>query len=306
MSNRLHDVLISANPARKNVSNVYRDLVGELRTSRIDSPELDARLLICHACSLSHEQFAAEPEREINQDEFERIMIAAKRRCAREPLSRILGAREFWGLEFEIGPQTLDPRPDTETLVSAALQLARGGDPSRQFRILDLGTGSGCILISLLHELEFAVGVGTDTSIEALQVANTNAMHHQVDGRAQFLCTSWFEGLSQKFDLVVSNPPYIPTDDLVGLEPEVNQFDPAAALDGGEEGLDAYRKIVPGLRNLLTPGGWALFEIGEGQGEDVSTLLRDPKAGFCTDEMRQWHDLGGRVRCVAGKRSPKR
>ena len=160
MSNRLHDVVTLANPARKHISNVYRDLVGELRSCGVSTPELDARLLICHACSLSYEQFAAEPEREINQDEFERIMIAAKRRCAREPVSRILGAREFWGLEFEISPQTLDPRPDTETLVSSALELARDGDHSRQLRILDLGTGSGCILISLLHELEFAEGVG--------------------------------------------------------------------------------------------------------------------------------------------------
>lgn len=298
--------MTSANPARRNISSVYRDIVGELRSSGVGSPELDARLLICHACSLSHEQFAARPEREINQDEFQRIMLAAKRRCAREPVSRILGAREFWGLEFEIGPQTLDPRPDTETLVSAALELARVGDTSRQLKILDLGTGSGCILIALLHELELAVGVGTDTSLEALAVANANARHHQLDGRALFLCTSWYEGLSQKFDLVVSNPPYIPSDDLAGLEPEVNQFDPPAALDGGEDGLDAYRKIVSEIRNLLTPGGWVLFEIGEGQSEDVSALLRDPKAGFCTDEVQQWHDLGGRVRCVAGKRSPMR
>jgi len=319
---------------------VYRHLAGELRASGVATPELDARLLICHACALSHERFAATPAREVTEDEIERIRLSAKRRCAREPVSRILGSREFWGLEFEIGPQILDPRPDTETLVSAGLELVRERCSAEPLSILDLGTGSGCILISFLHELDSACGVGTDISAEALELARVNAKRHGVAERALFVCTSWCEGLGtssnsetvgqintssnseavgqintsskaqavgQKkgyFDLVLANPPYIPTGDLAGLEPEVARYDPAAALDGGRDGLDAYRKIANELHAVLAPGGWAVFEIGEGQGEDVAAILRDSNGTAFFDKTRQWHDLAGQLRCVAGKRSP--
>ena len=328
MSNPLHDAVTTAPPLRGNIDGVYRHLAGELRASGVATPELDARLLICHACALTNERFAAMPEREVAEDELERIRLGAKRRCAREPVSRILGSREFWGLEFEIGPQTLDPRPDTETLVSAALELVRERGSAEPLSILDLGTGSGCILISLLHELEFASGAGTDMSVEALELARANAKRHGVAERALFVCTSWCEGLGtssnseavgqinksskaqaagQKkgsFDLVVANPPYIPTGDLAGLEPEVSRYDPAAALDGGRDGLDAYRKIATKMHAILAPGGWAVFEIGEGQGEDVAAILRDSNGTAFFDKTRQWHDLAGQLRCVAGKRSP--
>ena len=305
MSNPLHsapETLVS--PARGDLGGVFRDLVRELRASGVATPELDARLLICEACALSHERFAAMPEREVSKDEHERIRFSAKRRCAREPVSRILGTREFWGLEFEIGPQTLDPRPDTETLISAALELVRERGNAEPLSLLDLGTGSGCILISLLHELELSSGVGTDLSFETLATARANAMRHGVTRRAQFVCASWHEGLNHMFDLVVANPPYIPTEDIAGLEPEVAQFDPDAALNGGGDGLDAYRKILPSLHSLLAPDGWAVFEIGESQGKDVSAMFRDTRGGASFDEVRQWHDITGRVRCVAGKRSP--
>ncbi len=316
MSNPLHDAVTTAPPLRGNIDGVYRHLAGELRASGVATPELDARLLICHACALTNERFAAMPEREVAEDELERIRLGAKRRCAREPVSRILGSREFWGLEFEIGPQTLDPRPDTETLVSAALELVRERGSAEPLSILDLGTGSGCILISLLHELEFASGAGTDMSVEALELARANAKRHGVAERALFVCTSWCEGLGtsskaqaagQKkgsFDLVVANPPYIPTGDLAGLEPEVARYDPAAALDGGRDGLDAYRKIATEMHAILAPGGWAVFEIGEGQGEDVAAILRDSNGTASFDKTREWHDLAGKLRCVAGKRSP--
>ncbi len=304
MSNPLHDAVTSAPPRRGNIDGVYRHLVGELRASGVATPELDARLLICHACALSNERFAAMPEREVSEDELERIRLGAKRRRAREPVSRITGVREFWGLEFEIGPQTLDPRPDTETLVSAALELVRERGSAELLSILDLGTGSGCILISLLHELEFASGAGTDMSVEALELARVNAKRHGVAERALFVCTSWCEGLGRTFDLVVANPPYIPSGDLAGLEPEVARYDPAAALDGGRDGLDAYRKIATEMHAILAPGGWAVFEIGEGQGEDVSAILRDSNGTASFEKARQWHDLAGQLRCVAVKRSP--
>lgn len=342
MSNPLHNAVTSAPPRHGNIDGVYRHLAGELRASGVATPELDARLLICHACALSHERFAATPAREVTEDEIERIRLSAKRRCAREPVSRILGSREFWGLEFEIGPQILDPRPDTETLVSAGLELVRERRSAEPLSILDLGTGSGCILISLLHELDFACGVGTDISAEALELARVNAKRHGVAERALFVCTSWCDGLGtpsnseavgqinkssnseavgqinksskaqaagQKkryFDLVLANPPYIPTGDLAGLEPEVARYDPRAALDGGRDGLDAYRKIANELHAVLAPGGWALFETGEGQGEDVSEILRDSSGSAFFDKARQWHDLAGHTRCVAGKRSPTR
>lgn len=305
MSIPLHSAPVTpASPVRGGLGGVFRELVRDLADSGVATPELDARLLICHACAITHERFAAMPEREVTQDELERIGLVARRRRAREPVSRILGFREFWGLEFEIGPQTLDPRPDTETLVSAALELVRERGSAEPLSVLDMGTGSGCILISLLHELDFATGVGADTSFEALQLARANALRHGVARRARFLCTSWHEGLKGSFDLVVANPPYIRTGDLAGLEPEVAQFDPKAALDGGGDGLDAYRKIMPSLPGLLAPGGWAVFEIGDGQGEDVRAMFRDKHGRACFDEVRQWHDIAGRVRCIAGQRSP--
>ena len=304
MNNPLHSAVTSVLPTHRSIDGVFRDLVKDLAACGVATPELDARLLICHACDISHERFAVMPEREVSEDEFERIGLGARRRGAREPVSRILGAREFWGLDFEIGPDTLDPRPDTETLVAAALELAHERGSAEPLTILDLGTGSGCILISLLHKLDTATGVGTDRSIQALELARANAMRHGVARRAQFICTSWHEGLSRSFDMVVANPPYIPTGDLAGLEPEVALFDPNAALDGGRDGLDAYREIVPSLDALLAPGGWAVFEIGEGQAKHVSAIFRDTHGGASFDEVRQWQDLGGRVRCVAGKRSP--
>ncbi len=301
MNNQLHNTVTLT----RDLGGVHRDLVKELRASGIATPELDARLLICHACAITHERFAASPERGVSEAEFERIRHGAARRSAREPVSRILGVREFWGLDFEICPQTLDPRPDTETLVSAALEIARKDGGSEPLSVLDLGTGSGCILVSLLHELGHATGVGTDMSIQALELARANALRHGVAGRAQFLCTSWHEGLNRTFDMVVANPPYIPEGDLAELEPEVALYDPRVALDGGGDGLGAYRKIMPALPALLAPGGSVLLEIGDGQANDVSAMFRDTVRDISFDEVRQWNDIAGRVRCVAAKRSPR-
>ncbi len=300
MSNPLHNTKTLAH----DLGRVHRDLVKELRANCIATPELDARLLICDACAISHERFAASPEREVSEEEFKNIRKSARRRCDREPVSRILGVREFWGLDFVIGPETLDPRPDTETLVSAALEVARDGDSSKELRVLDLGTGSGCILVSLLHELKNATGVGTDLSLPALEIARANAERHGVARRTQFVCASWHKGIGQKFNLVTANPPYIPACDIAGLDPEVTRYDPRAALDGGSDGLDATRIIVTALPDILAPGGWAMFEIGDGQAQAVNVLLRDIAGDVFIDQVRQWKDMAGRVRCVAAKRSP--
>ncbi len=282
---------------------LYRQLVTAFRKAKIAAPELDARILVCHACGVSHENFAAEPGLTVGNAELQLARRFAERRCAREPVSRILGEREFWGLDFDISPDTLDPRPDTETLVAAAQDVTQelgGGDP---LSILDIGTGSGCILVSLLLNRMTARGVGTDISEEALGVARTNAERHGVDARAQFMRAHWADGLAGQFDLVVANPPYIPAGEISNLEPEVHTYDPTRALDGGADGLDAYRAIVPRLGEILAHRGWVLLEVGAGQADAVSALLADQEGVLVFDEVRRWKDLGGRVRCVGARRS---
>ena len=284
------------------LDRLTRALAARLRAHNVPSPDLDARLLICHACGLSHEEVAANPERLVSAAEQESINLAANRRCAREPVSRITGKREFWGLEFSLGPQSLDPRADTETLVQAVLELAGADASDAPLSILDLGTGSGCILVALLHELAMARGVGADTSPATLEIARANARRHGLATRAGFVCGSWAEPLAGSFDFVVANPPYIPRGDIAALEPEVARFDPRAALDGGADGLAAYAEILAGIGAVLAPGGWAAFEVGAGQSEAVSAMLADRQDGFVFGELRQWADLSQVIRCVAGRR----
>jgi release factor glutamine methyltransferase len=211
------------------------------------------------------------------------------RRLAGEPVDRITGSRGFWTLDLAVEPAVLSPRADTETIVRAALDRL---GPAR--RILDLGTGSGAILLALLAELPEARGVGVDVSPEALAVARRNADLSGLAARAAFLEGGWDAALGQRFDLVVSNPPYIPTGDIAGLDPEVRDHDPHLALDGGADGLDAYREILPLLPRLLTEDGSAVLEIGFGQGEDVARLSAE--AGLTVLEIRP--DLGGVPRAV--------
>lgn len=218
----------------------------------------------------------------------------AARRLAREPVHRILGRRAFWTLDLAITPAVLDPRPDTETLVEAALALA---GPRRPARILDLGTGSGALLCALLVEWPEAIGIGVDRSIEACRVARRNAEVCGLGARALIVAGDWGAGLAGPFDVVVSNPPYIPSDAIRGLDPEVRDHDPALALDGGADGLDAYRAIVPLAARLLGPGGLLAVEVGWTQAADVAELL--VRAGL--DDVGRRRDLGGRERVVSGR-----
>ncbi len=288
--------------AGENLGEAARALARSLRAHDVPSPERDARLLVCHACGLSHERFAARPERRVTKSELERIRRARDRRCAREPVSRIMGLREFWGLEFELGPQCLDPRPDTETLVQAVLELAREGAPDAPVSLLDLGTGSGCILVALLHELGHATGIGVDVDPATLYIARANARRHGVDNRTCFVCASRAGPISRKFDFVVANPPYIPGAEIESLAPEVARYDPRVALDGGDDGLAATREIIAGLGYVLSPGGWAVFEVGAGQAARVSAMLRECDGEVHFGDVRQWPDLSGRVRCVSAQR----
>lgn len=286
----------------ENLGQLTRTLSARLRAHDVPTPELDARLLVCHACGLTHEEAALNPERALSDGERDRIGRAAKRRLAREPLSRITGKREFWGLEFAIGPHSLDPRPDTETLVQSVLELAGGREADDLLSILDLGTGSGCVLVALLHELKTAAGIGVDINPATLGVARANALRHDVLGRAGFVCSSWAEPINQEFDFVIANPPYIRSAEIGMLEPEVARYDPHTALDGGDDGLAAYREILSGINYILAPGGWLIFEIGAGQRAAVGAMLADFQGGCGFGEIRQWEDLTGCIRCVGARR----
>lgn len=254
---------------------------------------LDARLLIEAASGLSHVALIASPQATLGEAAG-RLSAMAARRIAGEPVSRILGAREFWSMAFRVTPDTLDPRPDTETLIEAALDLfaARRGDA---LRIVDFGAGTGAILAALLREFPRASGIGVDLSEAAAAVARENLTALGLAGRSAIVVGDWDGGLSGTFDLIASNPPYIPSADIAGLAPEVRAHDPRLALDGGADGLDAYRALAPLAARRLAPGGLALFEVGIGQAGAVVDLCR--AAGLAPLAPRL--DLGGTARVVA-------
>jgi len=271
------------------------------REAGLEAPELDALILVAEGAGVSLSTLLATPEHRLDADASRRIASYRARRLAREPVSRIIGRREFRGLALELSAATLDPRPATETVVETALDLVRqgvvrgGGMP----RILDLGSGTGAILIALLAELPEASGVGTDIAPAALDVARRNAERHGVAERADFRCTDWMSGVTEVFDLVVANPPYIASRHIAALEPEVAQYDPRLALDGGEDGLAAYRGILGGVHRVLGPTGWLLLEVTPEAAGAVFELCR--LQGLAPDAERPWlhTDLAGQPRCVA-------
>jgi release factor glutamine methyltransferase len=267
-----------------------------LRRRGVEQPEREAGALLALAAGIRAADIIGAPEAPVGEAAA-RIEAFAARRLAGEPLSRIRGRREFWSLEFTISPGVLDPRADTETIVEAAVAefAARRGEP---LRILDLGTGSGAVLCALLAEFPKATGVGVDISEAAAAIARGNLQSLGLDPRGAIRMGDWGEGLSGPFDLIVSNPPYIREGDIAGLETEVRDHDPRLALDGGPDGLQAYRALAPELARLLAPAGRFFLEFGEGQGEDVSAILR----GGGLDGFRLVDDLSGRARVVAGRR----
>lgn len=268
-----------------------------LREARIETPQLDARLLLCHAAGLTHEAYVAGLDDALAPDAAARFGTYVERRLAGEPVSRIIGFREFYGRPFCIDQSTLDPRPDTETVIEAALAMV---DCEAPLDILDLGTGSGCILVTLLAELPKVIGLGIDKSLPALEIARANAQILGVGDRANFVAGDWLEPIDGTFDLVVANPPYLSVADMAALSPEVRDHDPKAALDGGRDGLSAYRRIAPQLRKALRPGGFALFEVGQDQAQAVLRLLAE--SGLEVGEGQNlWRDLAGRPRVVGGR-----
>lgn len=256
----------------------------------------DARFLILDLLGLTGTDLILHGETRIGAAEAARLDEALHRRLAGEPVARIVGSWEFWGLPFDLSPDTLVPRPDTETLVETALALQ--ADRRRPSRILDLGTGSGCILVALLTECPNAFGIGVDRSAPALAQARRNARRNGVGARAAFACADWTAGLSGAFDLVVSNPPYIASATIADLTTEVREHDPVAALDGGADGLDAYRAILRSLTTgpaCLAAGGALVFEVGYDQAESVARLGCEAGLG----EGRIVRDLAGHARVVS-------
>lgn len=261
------------------------------RAAGIGEPQADARILAAHALRLTRAQIISHAERKLDQRELDALTARATRRLAREPVSRILGAREFWGLNLAIDPSVLDPRPDTETVVEAALDwIATRHLKNEKLRVLDIGVGSGALLLALLSELPAAIGVATDKSIDALKLARSNAQRLGFAERCTFVACNFTDALRGPFDLIVSNPPYISSAEIPALAPEVREHDPLLALDGGEDGLAAYRAIASDAPRLLVPRGRLVMELGQGQAENVSALVR--AAGLSIETPIQ-RDLSG-------------
>jgi len=254
-------------------------LAETFRAAGIESPETDARLLMAHALGIDRAELIVNGERALKPDEIEAISALATRRLRREPVARIFGCKEFWNLTLAVTPDVLVPRPETETVVEAALDaVVRGALQMEKLRILDIGTGSGALLLALLSELPNAVGTGTDISAAALVVAHENAERNGLAVRCRFAACDIAAGLAGPFDLIVSNPPYVARGDIAALAPDVRDYDPAIALDGGSDGLDAYRAIAAQAPGLLAPGGKLIVELGAGQEAAVRALFT--KAGL--------------------------
>jgi release factor glutamine methyltransferase len=287
--------------AGQTIEAARRTLTARFKSARIDSAELDARMLAGAALGLDLTGLIAATTRIVTPDEAARLENFTQRRLAGEPVARILGVKEFWGLALQLSPATLVPRPDTETVVELALEMKREHRLDSPRRIADLGTGSGALLLALLSEWREATGVGTDISVEALQTASRNAERLGLAPRASFVACNYAAGLSGMFDLIVSNPPYIRSVDIAGLGREVRDHDPRLALDGGADGLDAYRVLIPQAARLLASGGALIVEAGYGQSGPISELMA---TSGLTPESPAKADLAGIPRAVAGRKVP--
>jgi release factor glutamine methyltransferase len=279
----------------REAGRLHRDIAARLKQRGNDTAMLDARLILSHVTGLDDVALISNPDAEVSEAQAQIIEQLILRRLAGEPVSRLLGYKEFYGRAFKVTSATLDPRPDTEVLVEAALRVLAGKDNPQ---ILDLGTGTGAIIISLLAELEGARGIASDISGAALDVCRTNAVRHGVNERLHLANSNWLDQIEGEFDLIVSNPPYIPASDIPGLEVEVCEHDPRLALDGGEDGLQAYRNIVRNASPHLTHKGCLLVEFGVNQNKDVVQLALD-QGWICLDALNgQFRDLSGIIRCA--------
>jgi len=266
-----------------------------LKEAGVGEARLDARLLVAHATENETATIFGFPERPIENQQVLLLEASLQRRIAREPMAYILKTREFWSLPFIVSSDTLVPRPDSETLIEAVLEHIP--ETRRNLSILDLGTGSGCLLLSLLSKFSNAIGIGVDASEAALDIAKQNAAALGLEERATFVVSDWTEKVEDQFDIVIANPPYIPSSDIPNLEADVAQYEPLSALDGGANGLNSYRKILRQLPKVLTDDASIFLESGAGQASAVSEMVRE--IGFQHIETKK--DLAGIERCVIGK-----
>ncbi len=271
------------------IAQLLQHALVRLTLAGVDNPALDARLLLEAASGLTRTDMVLKAQDELGLEAEFLFAHFIERRCAREPVARVLGQREFWGLPFTLAPATLEPRPDSEVLIEAALLHC----PHPQ-RILDLGTGTGCLLAALLHEWPQATGVAVDASTQALAAAQKNFAALGIAERVTAVRGDWWENVTGQFDLIISNPPYLTAQEVDEAQPEVRKFDPVLALDGGADGLDAYRTIVAGLGPFLKPQGVVVLELGRGQGTAVSALAT--AKGLIVKEIKP--DLGAIPRAL--------
>ncbi len=261
---------MTAGPA--SVGGLLCDAGQRLRAAAIEQPRAEARLLLAEVTGLDAAALLRDAGAAVTPDAAARFGALLRRRLAGEPMAHLLGRRGFWTLDLAVSPATLIPRPDSETLVEAALEAFPDG--AAPLRVLDLGTGTGALLLAVLSEYPNAFGIGIDLVPAAAALARANAARNGLSARAAFLVGDWAAAIRQRFDLVLSNPPYIESAAIPALMPEVARFEPASALDGGADGLDAYRQLVATLPGLLAPGGVAILELGAGQAAPVSALAR--------------------------------
>jgi release factor glutamine methyltransferase len=285
----------------RTIATARHALADRFRQAGIDSAETDARLLMARALGIDRAELIANGERALTLEQTKAIDALAERRLKHEPVARIFGRKEFWSLSLQISPAVLVPRPETETVIEAALDaVVHDALQMERLRILDIGTGSGALLLALLSELPNATGTGTDISTAALDVARGNAERSGLATRCTFVACDIAAGVRGPFDLIVSNPPYVAHGEIASLAPEVRDYDPALALDGGADGLNGYRAIAAQARGLLAPGGMLIVELGMGQEAAVRALFT--KAGLTVGAAR--HDLAGIPRALGAIVAP--
>lgn len=290
--------------AYRTVREALRAATAHLEAADVPDAAVDARYLVAHALGVERAALLRAPEHPLDDDAQRRLDIALARRAAREPVSRIIGERAFHGLTLALNADTLDPRPDTETLVNVALTLAASIDVhDGPLKILDLGTGTGAIVLALLAALPDAEATATDISTSALDMARRNAERHGLADRVRFIQSRWLEDVGGRYHLLISNPPYIRSNEIAGLAPEVGQWDPRRALDGGPDGLDAYRAILADALRALEPDGWAVFEVGHDQAAEVAAVAINHGLVPAPLDWPLLRDLGGNTRCVAAATS---
>lgn len=274
----------------KTAQTLFLEIKSRLKDGGIEEFELETRILLEDLAGITPSSRLSAPDQPVDEIRTSNLEKAVVRRLNGEPVGRILGYRDFWKSRFYLSPDTLEPRPDTETLIEEVLRVYKGQE-NAPLKLIDLGTGTGCILLSLLQEFPEATGLGIDISAGAIDQARANAQRLGLENRAEFRQGSWMDGIEQgcKFDMILSNPPYIPSKDIPNLSKEVQKYDPMRALDGGKQGLDPYTNLLPILKNYLEPDAHVFFEFGINQEGDIARLVGEARANL----IRVTRDLGG-------------